>query len=54
MLNQNLALEIEYFGVVCIVVAVCNDDIPKVTVVQMVEISATGSSAQIGQGGKFI
>lgn len=53
-LNQNSALETEYFVVLSIVVAVCSDDIAEVTVVQMVEISATGSSAQIVQGGRFI
>lgn len=48
MLNQNSALEIEYFGMLC-VVAACNNDIAEVTVVQMIEISATGSSVQLCQ-----
>lgn len=33
-LNQNSALEIEYFGILCVVMAACNNDIAKITVVQ--------------------
>jgi len=49
MLNQNSVLEIEYFWILCVVVAACSDDIAEVTVVQMIEISATGSSVEVSQ-----
>ena len=49
MLNQNSALEIEYFRTLYVVVTACNNDIAEIAVVQMIETSATASSAQICQ-----